>query len=253
MDPRPNPFKHALAAGQRQIGLWLSIASPYANEAVGDAGFDWLLIDMEHTPTSIETALGQLQALAPYPGAAIVRPASNDAVRIKHLLDIGALTLLVPYVQSVEEARAAVAAIRYPPAGIRGVAGTTRAARFGRVKDYGRRAEEEICLLLQVETEEALTQLEAIAGTDGVDGVFIGPGDLAASMGFVGQPGHPQVKAAILDAIARLVAIGKPAGILTPDAAFARTCLDAGALFVAVGSDVGLLVKGADALRESFR
>jgi 4-hydroxy-2-oxoheptanedioate aldolase len=253
MEPRRNPFKHALAAGQRQIGLWLSIASPYATEAVGDAGFDWLLIDMEHTPTSIETVLGQLQALAPYPGAAIVRPASNDAVRIKHLLDMGALTLLVPYVQSVEEARAAVAAIRYPPAGIRGVAGTTRAARFGRAKDYGRRAEEEICLLLQVETEEALTQLEAIAGTDGVDGVFIGPGDLAASMGFVGQPNHPQVKAAILDAIARLVAMGKPAGILTPDQAFAQTCLEAGALFVAVGSDVGLLVKGADALRESFR
>lgn len=253
MELRRNPFKHALAAGQRQIGLWLSIANPYATEAVGDAGFDWLLIDMEHTPTSIETVLGQLQALAPYPGAAIVRPASNDAVRIKHLLDMGALTLLVPYVQSVDEAKAAVAAIRYPPAGVRGVAGTTRAARFGRATDYGRRAEEEICLLLQVETAEAMTQLEAIAGVEGVDGVFIGPGDLAASMGFVGQPNHPQVRAAILDAITRLGAIGKPAGILTADQAFARTCLEAGALFVAVGSDVGLLVRGADALRDSFR
>lgn len=253
MDLRPNPFKHALAQGRRQIGLWLSLASPYAAEAVGDAGFDWMLLDMEHAPSTLDSVLGQMQALAAYPGAAVVRPASNDPVRIKHLLDMGALSLLVPYVQSVEEAQAAVAAVRYPPRGLRGVAGGTRAARFGRATDYGRRAEEEICLLLQVETIEALTQLEAIAGVDGVNGVFIGPGDLAASMGLVGQPLHPQVKAAILDAIARLCAIGKPAGVLTADSDFARACLDAGALFVAVGSDVGLLVRGADSLRQAFR
>jgi 4-hydroxy-2-oxoheptanedioate aldolase len=253
MDLPRNAFKHAIAKGERQIGIWLTLSSPYAAEAVAGAGFDWLLLDMEHSPSSVETVVSQLQAVAAYPGAPIVRPASNDAVRIKHLLDVGAQTLLIPYVQSVAEAEAAVAAMRYPPRGIRGVSGTTRATRFGRVEGYGRRAEEELCLLVQVETVQSLERLEAIAEVEGVDGVFIGPGDLAASMGYVGEPGHPEVKVAVLGAIARLVKLGKPAGVLTGDAAFAEDCIAAGALFVAVGVEAAMLARAADALAKRFK
>jgi 4-hydroxy-2-oxoheptanedioate aldolase len=194
-----------------------------------------------------------LQAIAPYPVCAVVRPQINSEVLIKRFLDIGAQTLLIPYVQSPQEAQAAVAAMRYPPAGVRGVGGTTRATRFGRVKDYARRACEELCLLVQVETGEALEQLEAIAGVDGVDGVFIGPNDLAASLGHLGEPGHPQVVAAIEEAIGRLAAVAKPSGLLTPDRAFARRCTDLGATFTAVGSDLGILARGTEALAHAFR
>jgi 4-hydroxy-2-oxoheptanedioate aldolase len=252
MDLPRNAFKHAIAAREPQIGFWLTLASPFAAEAVAGAGYHWLLLDMEHSPSTLDTVLGQLQAVSAYPGSAIVRPASNDAVRIKHLLDLGAQTLLIPYVQSPVEAAAAVAATRYPPRGVRGVSASTRATRFGRVAGYGRRAEEELCLLLQVETVQAMDQLEAIAGVEGVDGVFIGPGDLAASMGHVGEPGHPEVKAAVLDAVRRLKAINVPAGLLTTDTGFAKVCLDAGAIFVAVGVDAALLARGADALRQQF-
>ena len=252
MDLPRNAFKRAIAAGERQLGLWLTLASPYAAEAVAGAGFDWLLLDMEHSPSSLETVLAQLQAVSAYPGSAIIRPASNDVVRIKHLLDLGAQTLLVPYVQTVAEAEAAVAAVRYPPRGVRGVSALTRATRFGRVPEYGRRAEDELCLLVQIETRQALDNLEAIAAVEGVDGVFIGPADLAASLGFIGEPHRAEVKAVVLDAIARIVARGRPAGLLTPDATFAKQCLSAGATFVAVGLDAGLLARGADALLQQF-
>ena len=247
-----NRFKQRLLAGETQIGLWCTLSSPYAAEAVAGSGFDWLLLDTEHSPGGVETTLAQLQAVAAYPVSPIVRPAENDPVLIKKYLDIGAQTLLVPFVQTPEEAAAAVAAMRYAPAGIRGVAGTTRATRFGRVKDYFARAHEELCLLVQVETREALGRLEEIASVPGVDGVFIGPNDLAASLGHIGEQNHPEVVAAIEDAIARLKTIGKPSGIYSaPDTA--RRYLDLGMVFAAVGGDAGILVKGADALAASFK
>ena len=176
--------------------------------------------------------------------SAVVRPASNDTVVIKRFLDLGAQTLLIPYVQSAEEARHAVAAMRYPPDGVRGVSAVTRATRFGRVEAYAKRAAEELCLLVQVETQEALDALEAIAAVDGVDGVFVGPGDLAASLGHAGQTMHPTVVAAVEDAIRRVRACGKPAGILTPDNAFAARCIELGTLFTAVGVDAAMLARG---------
>ena len=224
MDLPKNLFKQRLLAGERQIGLWCALSSAYAAEVVAGAGFDWLLFDTEHAPGGLETTLGQLQAVAPYPVAAVVRPAENDPVLIKKLLDIGAQTLLVPFVQTADEARAAVAAMRYAPEGIRGVAGTTRATRFGRVKGY----------------------------IEGVDGVFIGPNDLAASLGHVGDMAHPVVVAAVENAIERLKIMGKPSGIYTaPDVA--RRCLALGATFTAVGGDIGVLARGADALAAQFR
>ncbi len=203
-----NAFKARLLAGDSQIGLWCSLASAYAAEIVAGARFDWLLFDTEHSPGGVESVLGQLQAIGGYDVSAVVRPATNDAVLIKRFLDIGAQTLLIPYVQNADEARAAVAAMRYPPEGVRGVAGLTRATRFGRVPGYARRAAEELCLLVQIETGEALDELEAIANVEGVDGVFIGPGDLAASLGHVGEPGHPEVVAAVEDAIIARICAG---------------------------------------------
>jgi 4-hydroxy-2-oxoheptanedioate aldolase len=251
MDLPRNRFKQRLLAGETQIGLWCTLSSPYAAEAVAGSGFDWLLIDTEHSPGGVETTLAQLQAVAAYPVSPIVRPAANDPVLIKKFLDIGAQTLLVPFVQTPEEAAAAVAAMRYAPAGIRGVAGTTRATRFGRVKDYFKRAHEELCLLVQVETREAMGQLEAIAAVDGVDGVFIGPNDLGASLGQVGNMAHPEVVAAVEDGMRRLAAIGKPSGVYAgPD--FARRCLELGCRFAAIGGDASLLVKGTDGLAAQF-
>jgi 4-hydroxy-2-oxoheptanedioate aldolase len=252
MDLPQNAFKRRLLAGEVQIGLWCSMSSGYAAQMVAGAGFDWLLFDTEHSPGGVETVLAQLQAVQGYPVSAVVRPAVNDTALIKKYLDIGVQTLLIPYVQSVQEAQAAVAAIRYPPEGLRGVAGTTRASGFGRVKDYTRLAAGQLCLLVQVETGQALEQLEAIAAVDGVDGVFIGPNDLAASLGHPGDPGHPEVVDAIEGALARLKAMGKPSGLYTsPD--FARRCIALGAGFAAVGGDIGLLVKAADKLAADFK
>ena len=183
----------------------------------------------------------------------MVRAAWNDTVLIKRFLDIGAQSLLIPYVQNAAEAQAAVAAIRYPPRGVRGVSTMSRATRFGRIADYARQAEAELCLLVQVETAEALGEIEAIAAVDGIDGIFVGPSDLAASLGHAGAPGHPEVVAAVEDALARIRRAGKPAGILTPDRAFARRCLELGALFVAVGLDAALLARSAEALAREFK
>lgn len=252
MDLPRNGFKAALGERRRQIGLWCTLGSAYALEAVAGAGFDWLLIDGEHSPNDVLTVMPQLQVLAAYDVAPVVRPAWNDAVLIKRYLDIGAQTLLLPYVQSAEEARAAVAATRYPPEGLRGVSALTRATQFGRVQDYGRRAAGEICVLVQVETQTALQRIEEISAVEGVDGVFIGPGDLAASMGLIGKLGDERVTAAVLDAIARIKAAGKPAGVLTSDRKFARSCMEAGANFVAVGVDAGLLARGSDELAREF-
>jgi 4-hydroxy-2-oxoheptanedioate aldolase len=248
-----NHFKRALREGRQQIGLWCSLPGSYAAEAVAGSGYDWLLFDTEHSPGDPLTVLAQLQAVAPYDVSAVVRPASNDTVLIKRFLDLGAQTLLIPYVQNAQEARAAVAAMRYPPDGVRGVSGLTRATRFGRIPGYGKRAAEELCLLVQVETREALDQLEAIAAVEGVDGVFIGPADLAASLGHVGDPGHPDVVAAVEDAIRRLRAAGKPAGILTPDTGFAKRCIEIGTIFTAVAIDAGILARGTEAVARQFK
>jgi 4-hydroxy-2-oxoheptanedioate aldolase len=253
MDLPRNGFKRALKDGKAQIGLWSSLSSNYSVEVIAGAGFDWILLDMEHSPNDLESLLAQLQAAAPYPAHAVVRVPWNDMVAMKRILDVGAQSLLVPYVSSAEEARAAVAHTRYPPKGVRGVAGTTRATRFGRIKDYARRADEEICLLVQVETQGALDNIEAICAVDGVDGVFIGPADLHASMGYVGEIANPKVKPIIDDAVRRIRKAGKAPGILTPSEEDARRWLDCGALFVAVGADVGILARGAEALSAKFK
>jgi 4-hydroxy-2-oxoheptanedioate aldolase len=253
MDLPQNAFKRALAAGQLQIGLWCSLASPIAAEIVADSGFDWLLIDSEHSPNEIPDLLAALQAVGRGTASPVVRPPWNDPVMIKRVLDIGAQTLLLPYVQSPDEARRAVAATRYPPAGIRGVTASGRAARYGRVKDYLKRADSEICVIAQVETRSALDELEAIATTDGIDAVFIGPADLAASLGHVGHPQHPEVQAALEDGVRRLTAIGVPAGILTANEEEARRYINWGYRFVAVGVDIALLARGADAPTQRFK
>ncbi len=252
MDLPRNAFKAALARGERQIGLWSSLCSPIAAEIVGQSGFDWVLIDIEHAPNELPAILAQLHALKDGTATPIVRPAWNDPVQLKRLLDIGVQTVLVPFVQSAEEAARAVAACRYPSAGRRGITGSGRGSLYGRVPDYLTRADGEICVLVQVETGEALGRLEEIAAVDGVDGVFVGPADLSASLGHLGDPGHPEVQSAIQAAAKRLRALGKAAGILTPSEADARRAIDWGYRFVAVGSDLGLLVKSADGLAKLF-
>ena len=248
-----NGFKRALAAGRTQIGLWSSLSSNYSVEVIAGAGFDWLLLDMEHSPNDLESLLAQLQAAASYAAHPVVRVPWNDMVSIKRVLDVGAQSLLVPYVSSAAEARAAVSFTRYPPQGMRGVAGTTRATRFGRIKDYARHAHEEICVLVQVETQLALDNIEAICATEGVDGVFIGPADLHASLGHPGEIANAQVKPLIDQAVRRIRAAGKAPGILTPSEDDARHWLECGALFVAVGADVGILARGAEALAQKFK
>lgn len=252
MDAPRNAFKAALSRGERQIGLWSSLCSNIATEVVADSGFDWILLDTEHAPNDVATLLSQLQAMGGGTATAVVRPAWNDAVLIKRILDVGALGILVPYVQSAAEAEQAVAATRYPPRGVRGVAGGVRAARYGRDRKYLQTADEEICVLVQVETRSALDQLEAIAAVDGVDGIFIGPSDLAASFGHIGNPNHEDVQNAIRNAMERLTAVGTPAGILATAPEDAERYIDWGYGFVAVGSDLILLARGADALARSF-
>jgi 4-hydroxy-2-oxoheptanedioate aldolase len=253
-DPLRNPFKAALARRRSTLGLWLALADAYSAEAVAQAGFDWLLIDGEHAPNSLRTTLAQLQALAPYPVEPVARPAWNDPVEIKRLLDIGVRSLLIPMVQDAAQAAAAVAATRYPPHGIRGVGSAlARASRWNSLPDYLARANDQICLLVQVETRAALEQIEAICAIDGVDGVFIGPADLAADMGHLGNPAHPEVQSSILAAIERIAAAGKAPGILSADIALARSYIEAGCLFTAIGTDVSLLVSSARSLLSAFR
>ena len=253
MDIPVNRFKRALKAGQAQIGFWAALANSNSTDIVAGAGFDWIVIDAEHGPNDVPMVLSQIRAAAEGTASIVVRPAWNDTILLKRYLDIGVQTFLVPYVQTEEEARRAVAATRYPPRGVRGFAVATRASRFGRIKDYHHRFEEELCVLVQIETQVALQNLEAIARVDGVDGVFIGPGDLSTDLGHLGNPTHPEVQQVIEQAIARIRAAGVPAGILTGDETLARRYLEFGCLFVAVGSDVGLLARGAEALAARFR
>jgi 4-hydroxy-2-oxoheptanedioate aldolase len=248
-----NKFKAALAAKQQQIGLWLSLANSYSAELCATAGFDWLLLDGEHAPNDLRATLEQLQAVAPYRSHPIVRPVSGDPALIKQLLDIGAQTLLVPMVDDADQARRMVSAMRYPPEGIRGVgSGVARVSRWGMRADYLDVANDEVCLLVQVESRQALDNLDSICAVDGIDGVFIGPADLSASLGHRGNPGHPEVQAAIEDAIGRIVASGKAAGTLVSDSKLARRYLELGCTFVAVGLDVRILAAGVRALRAEF-
>jgi len=248
-----NPFKQAVREGRTQIGLWCSLTSNVAAEVIADAGFDWILVDTEHAPNELPMVLSQLQALVGGSAVPVVRPAWNDMVILKRLLDVGVQNFLVPYIQTPEEARAAVASTRYPPQGVRGVAVTHRANRYGRIKDYAARANEEICLLLQIETRLGLKNLEAIAAVEGVDGLFIGPSDLAAGLGHLGNNGHPEVRAAIEDAVQRIRQSGKAPGILAPIEAEARHWLSLGCNVLAVGSDVGLLARHSEELAAKFK
>ena len=229
MEMPKNAFKAAIKAGKPQIGLWCSIPSNYTAELLAGAGFEWLLIDTEHTPVDIETVVTQLQAIAPYPTTPIVRVPVNDKTTIKRYLDTGAQTLLIPMVDTVEDAKAAVAYTRFPEAGFRGVAGATRATRFGRVKNYHVNAHKEICTLVQVESREALNHIEAMAELDGIDGIFIGPADLHASLGYLGERAHKDIVPVIDDAIRRIAKAGKAPGILTDSEENARRWLDCGA------------------------
>ncbi len=253
MDLPSNPFKKAILSGEHQLGLWVSMVSAYSAEVVAGSGFDWLLIDGEHSPNDPGTVMAQLQAAAPYPTSCVVRPAWNDKVLLKRYLDVGTQTFLVPNVQNEAEAVAAVEAIRFPTRGVRGVAGVTRASRFGRIPNYHKRADEELCLLVQVETREGLDNLEKIAKVDGVDGVFIGPADLAAGLGHLGDIPHPEVQSAIEDAIRRIKACGKAPGILTPDEKQARRYMELGTLFTAVGIDLMILARESEKLAQKFR
>ena len=254
MDTPNNAFKRAIAQPGAQIGLWLALADPYAAELCATAGFDWLLVDGEHGPNDLRSMLAVLQAVTPYASHPVVRVPHGDPALIKQVLEIGATTLLVPMVESAAQAQALVRAMRYPPAGIRGVgSGLARSSRWGAYPQYLHEANERVSLLVQVETVAGLEQLEAIAGVEGVDGVFIGPADLAASMGLLGQPGHAQVRTAIEDAISRIGASGKAPGILATDAALARRYIELGARFVAVGVDATMLARATRALAADFK
>jgi 4-hydroxy-2-oxoheptanedioate aldolase len=253
MQTPQNHFKKRLLAGERQIGLWCSLGSNVAAELVSDSGFDWVLLDTEHAPNEPPDVMRQLQAFAVGTAEVVVRPAWNDTVLIKRLLDIGARTLLVPFVQTAEEASRAVAACRYPPAGVRGITTGSRAARYGRTPNYLKEADGQICVLVQVETMDAVDRIPEIAAVDGVDGVFVGPSDLSASMGHIGNPQHPDVQRAIETAARRIADAGKVSGILTPVEADARRYIEWGYRFVAVGTDLGLLAKHADALAAAFK
>lgn len=249
-----NPFKRALREGRAQIGLWLGLADPYVAELLATTGFDWLLIDAEHAPNDVRQVLGQLQAIAPYATHPAVRPVNDSAALIKQYLDVGAQTLLVPMIETAEQAARVVAATRYPPKGIRGLGtGLARAARWNQIEGYLHKADEELCVLVQVESVTAMANLDAIAAVEGVDGVFFGPSDLSASMGFIGQAGAPEVQQAIAQGMAAVRRAGKAAGILAVEPAMARQYLDMGALFVAVGVDTTLLARTARELAQSFK
>ncbi|AZF06241.1 4-hydroxy-2-oxoheptanedioate aldolase [Pseudomonas sp. R5-89-07] len=254
MDMPLNRFKQRLLRGEVQIGLWLGLADAYSAELAANAGFDWLLIDGEHAPNPLPAMLAQLQAVAPYPSQPLIRPVIGDSALIKQLLDIGAQTLLVPMVENAGQARELVRAMRYPPQGIRGVGSAlARASRWNTVPGYLDQADAQMCLLVQIENRQGLANLDAIAAVEGVDGVFIGPADLSASLGHRGNPGHPEVQAAIEDAIVRVVQSGKAAGILSADERLARRYIELGATYVAVGVDTTVLMRGLQSLAGKFK
>lgn len=249
-----NPFKNAIAKDEVQIGLWLSTATSYMAEISATSGYDWLLLDGEHGPNTIQTQYAQLQAIAPYCSHPIIRVAEGNRTLIKQALDIGAQTLLVPMINSAQDAQAMVSAMRYPPRGVRGVgASIARASRWGRVDNYMREAEANLCLLVQAETKEAIDNLDEITKVDGVDGVFIGPADLSASLGYGENAGHPDMQATIEKSIKRIRALGKAAGTLAVDPDMAKKCIGWGASFVAVAVDTMLYTQALDTTLATFK
>jgi 4-hydroxy-2-oxoheptanedioate aldolase len=248
-----NAFKQALASCQRQIGLWSGLCSPIVAEIIAGAGFDWIVIDGEHAPNDIPSLLAQLQAMRGGTAEPVFRVPWNDPVVIKRALDVGARSLLVPFVQNAQEARKAVAAARYPPLGIRGIAVGTRANDYGRIQGYHSNAHFDTCVVVQLESKAALKEIEAIATVEGVDGLFIGPSDLAGDFGHLGNPSHPEVQAAIQDAGQRIRAAGKSAGTLSGNVDAVDRLISFGYNFTAVGSDVGLLARTAESVAARFR
>jgi 4-hydroxy-2-oxoheptanedioate aldolase len=244
----PNPFTHAIRRGEKQIGLWLTSASTSSAEVIASAGYDWVVVDMEHAPNHMLSVRSQLQVLAASPTTALARPDWNDAVEVKRLLDLGADGLVFPMIQTVEEAEKAVASTRYPPRGIRGVSGVTRANKYGRVRDYFDRIEDETTVILQLETVSAIERAEEIAAVDGVDGIFFGPADISADMGLLGQTMAPAVWELIWAAAEKLIAKDVPVGTLVLDPAFAAKLLNDGFTFVACGVDTALLAQSSDQL-----
>ena len=254
MEMPHNSFKRALREGKPQIGLWVGMVNPSVAELLAGVGFDWLCLDAEHSPNDVRTVLAQLQAIAPYPVQAVVRPVHGASEILKQYLDIGVQTILVPMIETPEQAARVVAATRYPTRGHRGVASaTTRASRWGRIERYFQRADEEVCVVVQVESVKGMTNLAEIAAVEGVDGVFFGPADLAASMGYLGNPMEPQVQRSILEGIATVRQAGKSAGSLTADRTLARQYLSLGASFVAVGIDMMVLSQAAAELAAEFK
>ncbi|KEA63643.1 2,4-dihydroxyhept-2-ene-1,7-dioic acid aldolase [Marinobacterium lacunae] len=254
MEMPKNRFKQGLASGRTQFGLWLGLPDNSAAEILACAGFDWLLIDGEHAPFDLRTIMSHLQALAPYDVAPIVRCVEGDTALIKQLLDIGVQSLLVPMVEDAEQAKQLVRAVRYPPAGIRGL-GTSlaRAARWNQIPGYLKKANDEICLIVQVETARAMENLDEILAVEGVDGVFIGPSDLSASMGYIGDAGNPAVVEAINTGLNKIRASGKYAGLLCLDPSLAGQYIEQGANFVGVGVDTLILAQGARKLAQQFK
>lgn len=250
----PPTFRDRIAGSDRpQIGMWVSSGSPLVAEICAGAGLDWLLIDGEHSPIGLESITALLQAVAPYPVTPLVRAPSGDAVMLKQLLDLGAQNVLVPMIDTAEQARAVVRAVRYPPRGVRGVGSAlARGARWNRVEGYMQDADRYVSLFVQVESATGVANAAAIAAVDGVDGVFVGPSDLAASMGVLGQQTHPDVTAAVLKAFEAVRAAGKPVGVNAFDPQVARAYLDAGASFVLVAADVAMLARGSEALADRW-
>ena len=248
-----NLFKRAIKEGQSQVGLWISLGSPVVAELVSHSGFDWALIDMEHSPNDYFSVLSQLQAFEASGTTPLVRPEWNDPVVVKRLLDLGVPGLLFPMIQSVDEAEKAVAATRYPPRGVRGSAGTTRATGYGRIKDYFSKAEDEIAVLLQLESVSAMEKATEIAAVDGVDGIFFGPADIAADMGKPGQPMDREVWKLIRETSAKLAGMNVPCGTLVLDPQFAAELLNEEFTFVACGLDASLLARSSDALAANVR
>ena len=248
----PNAFRSDLRAGRKLVGCWVSLANPITTEILGLAGFDWLLLDGEHAPNDLGSFVLQLMALKDSHSAPVVRPQWNDTVLIKRLLDAGFYNFLIPCVETAEEARSAVAATRYPPAGVRGVSVAMRSNRFGTVKDYQRVINDNIAVIVQIESPKAVGNIDAICAVEGVDAVFIGPSDLAASYGHLGDAAHPEVQAAMRTVIDRARAVGTPVGILTPVEAEARRYIEMGVTMIAVGSDQGVFRAGTQALRDKF-
>ena len=248
----PNSFRADLRAGKTLIGCWCSLANPITTEVLGVAGFDWLLLDGEHSPNDLITFIPQLMALKDSVSAPVVRPSWNNPVELKRLLDGGFYNFLIPFIETADEARRAVAATRYPPQGFRGVSVSQRSNRFGTVAGYFEGINEQICVMLQIESRKGVAAAAEIAAIDGVDGLFIGPSDLAASLGHFGNPNHPEVQQAMAQVFAAGKAAGKPIGILASVEADARRYIALGATFVAVGSDLGVFRAGTQALRDRF-